>query len=192
MSGPRKPKKTETIEVRIPHEVKNALMDKARAEGRSASEVIRQSIDTYLAGQPKEARSMLLALWKPAALVGAGSLALMLATITATPSQAKPDLKSVFHILDRNRDGAITMSEFLRDASDPSVEKMHHAHIKDVANHAEMAAMHRQMMKGAHTKASDRMLRSHFAQLDANSDGSVTYKEFQAFHERMKASHGAH
>jgi predicted transcriptional regulator len=50
----RPPKKSETIEVRVPHELKDALMRKARAEGRSASEVIRSSIDTYLADRPKE------------------------------------------------------------------------------------------------------------------------------------------
>lgn len=192
MNGPREPKKSETIEVRLHHKVKSALMNKARAEGRSASEVIRQSIDSYLAGEPKEARSMLITLLKPAALICAGSLALILASISATPSQAKPDLKSVFETLDRNHDGAITIDEFLRDASDPAVETMHHAHMKDAADHGGMAAMHGEMMRAAHDKASGQMLRSHFAELDLNSDGSVTYQEFRAFHERMKASHGAH
>ena len=191
MSGSREPKKSETIEVRLPHKVKSALMSKARSEGKSASEVIRHSIDSYLAEQPTEARSMLLALWKPAALIGAGSLALVLASISATPSQAKPDLRSVFQMLDRNHDGAITINEFLRDASDPAIEKMHHAHLKNSAGHGAMGSMHAKMMRGAHDKGSDRMLRAHFAELDANSDGSVTFREFQAFHERMKASHSA-
>jgi hypothetical protein len=192
MSGPREPKKSETIEVRLPHKVKSALMSKARAEGKSASEVIRQSIDFYLAGEPKEERSMLIALWKPAALIGAGSLALVLTSISPTPSQARPDLKSVFGTLDRNHDGAITIDEFLRDAADPAIEKMHHAHMKDAAAHGGMAPMHDEMMRARHDKAADPMLRAHFAEMDANSDGSVTYQEFRAFHERMKASHGAH
>lgn len=192
MSRPREPKKSETIEVRLPHKVKSALMSKARAEGRSASDVIRQSIDFYLAVEPKEARPMLITLWKSAALIGAGSLALVLTSISATSSQAKPDLKSVFETLDRNHDGAIRIDEFLRDASDPAIEKMHHAHMKDAAGHGGMAAMHGEMMRAEHDKASDQMLRAHFAELDANSDGSVTYQEFRTFHERMKASHGAH
>ena len=191
MSGSREPKKSETIEVRLPHKVKSALMNKARAEGMSASEVIRQSIDSYLAQQPKEARSMLFAMWKPAALIGAGSLALVLTSISATPSQAKPDLRSVFQMLDRNHDGAITINEFLRDASDPAIEKMHHAHMKAGAGNGGMTAMHGEMTRAAHDKPSDRALRAHFAELDANSDGSVTFKEFQAFHDRMKASHSA-
>jgi Arc/MetJ-type ribon-helix-helix transcriptional regulator len=191
MSGLREPKKSETIEVRLPYKVKSALMNKARAEGRSASEVIRQSIDSYLAQQPKEARSMLLAVWKPAALIGAGSLALVFASISATPSQAKPDLRSAFQMLDRNHDGAITINEFLRDASDPAIEKMHQAHMKDAASHGGMGAMHGEMMQAAHDKTSQRALRAHFAELDANSDGSITFKEFEAFHDRMKASHSA-
>lgn len=191
MSGSREPKKSETIEVRLPHRVKSALMNKARAEGRSASEVIRQSIDSYLAQQPREARSMLFALWKPAALIGAGSLALVLASISATPTQAKPDLRSVFQMLDRNHDGTITINEFLRDASDPAIEKMHHAHMKSAAGHGGMAAMHGAMTRASNDKTSNRALRAHFAELDANSDGSVTFKEFKAFHDRMRASHSA-
>lgn len=134
---------------------------------------------------------MLFAMWKPIALIGAGSLAFVLASISATPTQAKPDLRSVFQMLDRNHDGAITIDEFLSDASDPAIQKMHHAHMKAAAGHGGMTATHGEMMRAAHDKPSDRELRAHFAELDANSDGSVTFKEFQAFHDRMKASHSA-
>ena len=186
----RPPKKSETLEVRIPHEVKDALMRKAHAEGRSASEVVRRSIDSYLAVQPKEARSMLIGLWKPVALAGAAMVAIVSAVITPAPSHAKPDLRSVFQMLDRNHDGSISLSEFVSDASDPNVEKMHHAHMKDAAAHKQMGAAHAQMMKAGGGKASATMLRSHFAQLDSNGDGSVTFSEFQAFHSKMQAEHG--
>jgi len=183
----RRQKKSETLEVRIPHEVKDALMRKAQAEGRSASEVVRAFIDCYLAGQPKEARSMFMTLWKPAAAVGVASLALMWATVAPTPSQAAPDLKSVFQTLDRNHDGLITVDEFMRDASDPAVEKMHHAHTVHTRDR-QMTAAHAQMM--GHGKASEQELRAHFAQLDANSDGSITFAEFKAFHDKIMAAHG--
>ncbi|HEV8408594.1 MAG TPA: EF-hand domain-containing protein [Sphingomicrobium sp.] len=191
MNGSREPKKSETIEVRLPHKVKSALMNKAHSEGKSASEIIRQSIDSYLAEQPTEGRSMLFALWKPAALIGAGSLALVLVSISATPIQARPDLRSVFQMLDKNHDGAITINEFIRDASDPAIEKMHHTHMQSAAGPGGMASMHAKMMRATHDKASDQVLRAHFAKLDANSNGSVTFAEFRAFHERMKASHSA-
>lgn len=190
MNGPREPKKSETFEVRLSHDVKRALMDKARTEGRSASEVIRASIDRYLAEQRKENRSMLVTLWKPAVAVSAASIAVMFAALSPAPTQAKPDLKSVFQMLDRNHDGAITMDEFIRDSSDPAVEKMHRAHMKDAAHAKEISGGHAQVMQKGHEKPSAQALRSHFAQLDANRDGSVSFAEFQAFHDKMKAARG--
>lgn len=41
----RAPKKSETLEIRIPHETKQALMARSRSEGRPASEVVRSFID---------------------------------------------------------------------------------------------------------------------------------------------------
>jgi hypothetical protein len=188
----RSPKKSETLEVRIPHEVKDALMRKAQAEGRSASEVVRSFIESYLAGKPKEARSMLMTLWKPAAAIGALSISLIGVALIPSASNAQPDLKSVFHLLDRNHDGVITMAEFVRDASDPQVQQMHHAHMKDLVAARQMGSAHAQLMEKAHAQPSDQMLRAHFSELDANSDGSVTFQEFQSFHDKMKTAHSAH
>jgi hypothetical protein len=190
MTGPREPKKSETFEVRLSYEAKRALIEKARAEGRSASEVIRASIDRYLAEQRKENRSMFVTLWKPAAAVGAASLAMMWAALSPAPTQATPNLRSIFQMLDRNHDGVITFEEFIRDSSDPAIEKMHHAHMKNAAHKEEMTAEHAKMMQSAHGKPSDQALRAHFAEIDRDNDGSVTFAEFQAFHDRMKVAHG--
>ncbi len=48
MTEPRAPKKSETLEIRIPYPTKTAFMEKARAEGRAASEIVREQIDAYL------------------------------------------------------------------------------------------------------------------------------------------------
>lgn len=48
MTEPRAPKKSETLEIRIPYPTKTAFMEKARAEGRAASEIVRERIDAYL------------------------------------------------------------------------------------------------------------------------------------------------
>ena len=189
MTGSRKPKKSETIEIRLPHDLKSALMDKAHGEGRSASAVIRESIHHYLVGQPKETRSMILTMLKPAAAIGAASLALMWTALAPAPTQATTNLKSAFQMLDRNRDGAITLQEFVTDSSDPAVVKMHHAHMTG-AQGKQMASAHAQMMATAHAKPDEQELRSHFAQLDANSDGSISFSEFKAFHDKMKSAHG--
>lgn len=131
---------------------------------------------------------MLLTMWKPAALAGAAAVAFLGVALAPTPSQAHNDLRSVFQTLDRNHDGAITADEFVRDASDPEIRKMHHAHMA-AGDAKQMGAMHAQMMHSAHGQSSDQMLRSHFAQLDANRDGRVTFAEFKAFHDKMKAAH---
>ena len=49
MNRERPPKKSETLEVRVPHAAKQAFMARCRAEGRSASDVIREFIDGFLA-----------------------------------------------------------------------------------------------------------------------------------------------
>jgi predicted transcriptional regulator len=99
----RRSKKSDTLEVRLEHEVKTALMRKAHKEGRSTSAVIRSFIESYLEEQPKEARSMLVTLWKPAAATGAAAIAVIWAAILPTPLHAKPDLKAVFQVIDQKR-----------------------------------------------------------------------------------------
>jgi predicted transcriptional regulator len=184
MNGPREPKKSESFEVRLSHDAKRALMEKARTEGRSASEVIRTSIDTYLAVQRKEDRSMFVTLWKPAAAIGAATIAILWTALAPTAVQARPDLKAIFQTFDGDRNGAVTLDEFLKHAADPAIVKAHHAHMsgKDEG----MAAMHAKF----HGKpATESMLRAHFAQLDVNSDGSVTFAEFKTFHDKMEGAH---
>lgn len=48
MASQRPPKKSETLEIRIPYPTKTAFMEKAKAEGRAASEIVREQIDAYL------------------------------------------------------------------------------------------------------------------------------------------------
>ena len=48
MTSQRPPKKSETLEIRIPYPTKTAFMEKAKAEGRAASEIVREQIDAYL------------------------------------------------------------------------------------------------------------------------------------------------
>jgi len=44
----REPKKSDTLEVRLAHEAKQAFMAKAADEGQSASEVVRNLVAHYL------------------------------------------------------------------------------------------------------------------------------------------------
>ena len=179
----RRSKKSETLEVRLEHEVKSALMRKAHGEGRSTSAVVRSFIASYLADKPKEARSMFMTLWKPAAALGTASMAVIWAAVSPAPLHAKPDIRTVFQAIDRNGNGAISSDEFAQHRSSPAIQKLHDGH--GHAGHEAMAAMHRANAQSEHHKPSDETLRSTFAKLDADSNASVTLEEFQAFHDQQ-------
>ncbi|MEC8456219.1 MAG: hypothetical protein VXZ43_04830 [Pseudomonadota bacterium] len=65
--APRPLKKTETIEIRLPHDTKTAFMARCRAEGRTASDVLRRFIDAELAARPRrfDGRLLLAGFWPP-------------------------------------------------------------------------------------------------------------------------------
>ncbi|MBL8598077.1 MAG: hypothetical protein JNL14_10100 [Devosia sp.] len=98
MTEPRAPKKSETLEIRIPYPTKTAFMDKARAEGRAASEIVRERIDAYLAeeAQPEpqtlkdkvviEIRRNL----RGAGLLLAGAGSALAISLAASPANALP------------------------------------------------------------------------------------------------------
>lgn len=119
-------KKTEMIEVRVAHEAKRDFLAACRRQGRTASDVIRDAIDRYIAGDhatrcPQEAarKKPLQALiprplrrkrYLAIAAVAAGFTAL-----AALPSAAQPHSAascSRFQQLDANHDGQLTYGEF--------------------------------------------------------------------------------
>ena len=48
----RPPKKSETLEIRLPHEAKQAFMARCRDEGVSASQALRGFIEAQIAPPP--------------------------------------------------------------------------------------------------------------------------------------------
>jgi hypothetical protein len=86
----REPKKSDTLEVRLAHETKQALMAKAANEGQSASEVVRSLVAHYLAVSSSSAvRSSRVGLGTVAqltlSLVGYGLAACFLALAASKP-----------------------------------------------------------------------------------------------------------
>lgn len=183
MKNRRPPKKSETIEVRLTHEAKKALVNRARSEGRSASAIIRECVADYLGSEAKERPSMLSTIWKPAlasaALLGGAAL---LSLSFSTPLSAGPDLTVAFEQLDRNHDHAISLDEFIgRNAdmlfvnkalkrSDGGEKKIF---VLPVAKQAPVA--------GAVSPPKE-LLQQEFAKEDADRDGKVTFAEFTAYH----------
>ena len=111
MSAPRKLKKSETLEIRIPYPTKQAFMARCQAEGRSASEALRGFIDGQIA--PRDGGLRLKA---PHFVIGALIAAAVGAV--AVPSLAGPSLTAglvsrlAFERLDTNHDGVISYAEY--------------------------------------------------------------------------------
>ena len=106
----RPPKKSETLEIRLPHEAKQAFMARCRDEGVSASQALRGFIEAQIAPPPACAAPRRRAWLKPA-LAAAVALAV---GATALPSLAGQVDRSGFERFDLDHSGAITLSEFAR------------------------------------------------------------------------------
>jgi hypothetical protein len=100
---PRPPKKSETLEIRLPHPTKQAFMARCRADGRSASEALRGFIEREIEAPARRPANALR--WV------AGAALALAAGAAAVPSLAHP--AGDFQRLDRNDDGRITAAELL-------------------------------------------------------------------------------
>ena len=108
MAEPRPTKKSETLEIRIPYPTKQAFMAQCRAEGKTASEALRQLIDQRLVARRtvRDGRRLhqLLAGALIAAAVGAA----------AAPALARATRITTFESFDANGDGVTTRAEYSR------------------------------------------------------------------------------
>jgi hypothetical protein len=101
MSTQRPPKKSETLEIRIPYPTKTAFMEKAKAEGRAASEIVREQIDAYLGQEPEpenfadKAVVMIRRNLKGAGLMLAGAGSALAISLAAAPATAGRGLEDV-------------------------------------------------------------------------------------------------
>lgn len=107
----RDTKKSDSIEVRVPHAVKRAFMERCRREGLTASAAIRAFVEAEIeGGKPMRVRSR-LRVARPAVAGIAAALAAALVIGPATVSAA-PDFGPGFAALDHNHDGAISPGEY--------------------------------------------------------------------------------
>lgn len=108
MTSARPPKKSETLEIRLPHAAKLAFMERCRAAGLTASEVVRGLIETDAPAVPKARRTMKGWQALAAAVVG------IVIGAAAAPSiaQALPGSRAAFEQMDANHDGVVSFAEF--------------------------------------------------------------------------------
>lgn len=105
MSVGRSPKKTESLEIRLPPETKAAFMARCQVARRTASEALRDFIERELRTPPRR-RS---AVWR----VLAAALAGLAVGAVAAPSLARPSgSDAAFQRLDANHDGVLSLDEF--------------------------------------------------------------------------------
>lgn len=107
MTAPRPPKKSETLEVRLPHAAKTAFMDRCRASGLTASEVVRTLIERD-ATAPRGRWTLSAGQALAAAIAGLAIGAVAAPSI----AQALPGSRVAFDQMDTNRDGVVTFAEF--------------------------------------------------------------------------------
>lgn len=116
----RPPKKSETIEIRLPYPTKLAFMARCKADGRSASEALRGFIEDELESRSRAGRGWP---WR----IVAGALIAAAMGAVALPSLARTDPRAAFDCLardharigaadfarlDADHDGKISYAEF--------------------------------------------------------------------------------
>jgi hypothetical protein len=183
---PRSPKKTETLEVRLPHGVKQAFMARTRAEGRTASAVLREFVDSYLADAP-EARPINKRFLKPVAATAVAATALVAYALTPSAVAAAPDLRVVFEHLDGNHDGAISAAEFVdrRELGPVLMRRGDTGKRSSEGGGAFMLPLHPGEPLPVPGADLSGMLRHAFAEEDSDRNGAVTYGEFESHHLTM-------
>ena len=192
MNPERPPKKSETLEVRVPHATKQAFMARCREEGRSASEVVREFIDGYLARpsiQP-ERRKIMSNLFQPS-LMAAAFAAAAVALLGPTAGRAGPDLRQTFRAIDRNGDQTISLAEFLEHSKQNIMVSRLAPAGADApgAPGARPFTLMLPLHSGARPHVVDgdppppEFVRARFAELDAGRDGAISFAEFEAHHQ---------
>lgn len=106
------PKKSETIEVRVPYGAKTAFAAHCRERGQTVSEAVRAFIEREIgAGRIGRVRTRL---WHAAAALAAGLALGAVAAPSLAQTQASHGSRAAFERLDRNHDGVVSYDEFRR------------------------------------------------------------------------------
>lgn len=111
MRTPRPPKKSESLEIRLPYETKQAFMARCHRDGRSASEALRSFIDAQITpARPVARRGRLIVGALIAAAVGAAALP----SLARQPAADDLLRRAAFAQQDANHDGVLSLGEFRR------------------------------------------------------------------------------
>lgn len=107
------PKKSETIEVRVPWDAKTAFAEHCRERGQTVSEALRAFMEREIGagGRPVRVRTRL---WHALAALAAGLALGAVAVPSLAQTEGQPGSRAAFERLDRNGDGVVSYDEFRR------------------------------------------------------------------------------
>jgi hypothetical protein len=107
----RPPKKSETLEVRLPFQTKTAFMARCQDDGRTASDAVRGFIEGELAATSRRKvwTGGRMRVWQAIAAAVAG---LVLGAVAAPSLAQTASGHATFQTLDRNHDGVLSPAEF--------------------------------------------------------------------------------
>lgn len=170
----RPPKKSESLEIRLPYETKLAFMARCRDDGVSASEVLRTLIGARLESPPAAPpRSP----WRRRVQRAAGLAVALGVAATAVPSLAGSVDRRGFAQLDTDAGGDLSRSELARGASlqlrlEIKASGLEIGRTTIAPADPPLPAEDRALF--------DRLLQRRFASLDADGDGAVSFTEFRS------------
>lgn len=167
MQRPRPPKKSESLEIRLAHPAKLAFMARCRADGRSASDVLRGLIEGYVDAPALAARR------RRGLRLAAGAVLAATVGAAALPSFARSGAEAEFARLDRDADGVVSFTELSRDATVQVKVRAGGAAQVQVVEAADLAAQ-------ARLRAL--ILRGLFDRFDADRDGAIRLDEYRLRH----------
>jgi len=183
MNRPRPPKKTETIEVRLPYAIKQAFMARTRARGRTASAVLREFVDAYLGDASEPLSATFKRCLKPVAATAVAASALAVYALTPSAVAAAPDLRAAFGELDRDHDGAVSEQEFL-DPRETGVLLVRRGDgltaSREPTRLSSLPLSRGDPMPRIAWKDMSEMLRHAFAEHDTDRNGVITFGEFES------------
>lgn len=113
MTSPRAPKKSETIEVRVPYGAKTAFAARCRDNGQTVSEAVRAFMEREIRAQARPARPG-ARVWPAVAALAAGLALGAVAAPSLAQAQGEPASRAAFERLDANQDGVLSYDEFRR------------------------------------------------------------------------------
>lgn len=113
MTRQKAPKKSETIEVRVPYGAKTAFAERCRQNGQTVSEAVRAFMEREIGGDRRPGR-VRTRLWHAFAALAAGLALGAVAAPSLAQTQTPHGSRAAFERLDRNHDGVVSYDEFRR------------------------------------------------------------------------------